>query len=146
MSDRYLVKKEDTDIRVIDQRIGMGIGNLHTVIRLYHRPTGILIEIPQLTSRQQSDLNLGYTILRAALEYPDLDEQYKPDKETLDRIAGQGHDIQRRTQEGNQMNQDDLDTLTEVRQEIRRINQAAGQTVFNPAATQALDSILGDLS
>ena len=37
------------------------------------------------------------------------------------------------------MNQDDLDTLTEVRQEIRRINQAAMRTIFNPAATEALE-------
>ena len=37
---------QDTDIRVIDQRIGVGIGGLNTVIRLYHKPTGILIEMP----------------------------------------------------------------------------------------------------
>lgn len=34
-----LIKPEDVDIRVIDQRIGMGIGGLDTVIRLYHKPT-----------------------------------------------------------------------------------------------------------
>ncbi len=36
----------------------------------------------------------------------------------------------------------DLDLLTEIRQEITRINSAAGQTIFNPALTTALDSIL----
>jgi len=40
------------------------------------------------------------------------------------------------------MNQYDLDTLTEVRQEIRRINQAAMQTIFNPAATEALEELI----
>lgn len=30
--------------------------------------------------------------------------------------------------------------LNEVRREITRINEAAGQTVFNPAATAALDA------
>ena len=40
------------------------------------------------------------------------------------------------------MNQDDLDTLTEVRQEIRRINQAAMRTIFNPAATEALEELM----
>ena len=40
------------------------------------------------------------------------------------------------------MNQDDLDTLTEVRQEIRRINQAAMQTIFNPSATEALEELM----
>ena len=40
------------------------------------------------------------------------------------------------------MNQDDLETLTEVRQEIRRINQAAMRTIFNPAATEALEELI----
>jgi len=36
--------------------------------------------------------------------------------------------------------------LQEVRIEISRVNEAAGQTVFNPAATEALDSVIRDLS
>ena len=40
------------------------------------------------------------------------------------------------------MNQDDLIDLTEVRQEIRRINQAAMRTIFNPAATEALEELI----
>ena len=40
------------------------------------------------------------------------------------------------------MNQDDLIDLIEVRQEIRRINQAAMRTIFNPAATEALEKLI----
>ena len=40
------------------------------------------------------------------------------------------------------MNQDDLIDLIEVRQEIRRINQAAMRTIFNPAATEALEELI----
>ena len=36
----------DVHIRVIDQRIGMGVGGLDTVIRAYHVPTGLLVEVP----------------------------------------------------------------------------------------------------
>ena len=39
-----------------------------------------------------------------------------------------------------------LADLQEVRIEISRVNEAAGQTVFNPAATEALDSVIRDLS
>jgi len=58
---------EDTDVRVIDQRIGMGIGGLNTVIRLYHKPTGILIEIPRLTRNQYYDKQLAFEMLEYAL-------------------------------------------------------------------------------
>ena len=34
------------------------------------------------------------------------------------------------------------DALVEVRVEITRINKAAGETVFNPAATQALETVM----
>lgn len=37
------------------------------------------------------------------------------------------------------------DALAEVRMEISRINRAAGETIFNPAATQALDAVLDDM-
>jgi protein subunit release factor A len=58
---------QDTDIRVIDQRIGMGIGGLNTVIRLYHKPTGILIEMPRLTRSQYDDKMLAFEMLEYAL-------------------------------------------------------------------------------
>lgn len=57
----------ETDIRVIDQRIGMGIGGLNTVIRLYHKPTGILIEMPRLTRSQYNDKMLAFEMLEYAL-------------------------------------------------------------------------------
>ena len=45
---------KDLHIRVIDQRIGMGVGGFDTVIRAYHVPTGLLVEVPsRLFSRGQ---------------------------------------------------------------------------------------------
>ena len=35
-----------------------------------------------------------------------------------------------------------LDSLKEVRLEISRLNATSGETVFNPAATSALDSVI----
>ena len=58
---------QDTDVRVIDQRIGVGIGGLNTVIRLYHKPTGILIEMPKLTRSQFTDRGLAFEMLEYAL-------------------------------------------------------------------------------
>ena len=57
----------DTDVRVIDQRIGMGVGGLDTVIRLYHRPTGIIIEMPRLTRNQFHDNRVAFEMLEYAL-------------------------------------------------------------------------------
>ena len=57
----------DTDVRVIDQRIGMGVGGLDTVIRLYHKPTGILIEMPRITRNQFHDKRIAFEMLGYAL-------------------------------------------------------------------------------
>jgi protein subunit release factor A len=57
----------DTDVRVIDQRIGMGIGGLNTVIRLYHKPTGILIEMPKLLRGDYYNKKLAFEMLEYAL-------------------------------------------------------------------------------
>lgn len=38
--------------------------------------------------------------------------------------------------------QEMVNELYEVRHEIRRLNEAAGHTVFNPAATVGLDRVL----
>lgn len=38
-----------------------------------------------------------------------------------------------------------LMTLKETRMEISRINQSAGETVFNPAVTQQIEALLVDL-
>ena len=43
----------DVDIRVIDQRIGQGVAGFDTVVRAYHKPTGILVEMPNLSDRGQ---------------------------------------------------------------------------------------------
>jgi protein subunit release factor A len=65
MNEEQLWK--DTDVRVIDQRIGVGIGGLNTVIRLYHKPTGILIEMPNVTRSQHHGRNLAFEMLQYAL-------------------------------------------------------------------------------
>jgi protein subunit release factor A len=57
----------DTDVRVIDQRIGMGVGGLDTVIRIYHRPTGIIIEMPRLHQSQYYDRRAAFEMLEYAL-------------------------------------------------------------------------------
>lgn len=58
---------EDTDIRVIDQRIGVGVGGLNTVVRLYHKPTGILIEMPMVMRNQFLDKKLAFEMLEYAI-------------------------------------------------------------------------------
>ena len=55
------------DIRVIDQLIGDGIGEMNTVIRLYHIPTGILIEVPPTGRGQHRDRQIGMDMLEYAL-------------------------------------------------------------------------------
>ncbi len=57
----------DTHIRVIDQRIGMGIGGSDTVIRAYHVPTGILVELPRSTRGQFHDRELALEMIEYAL-------------------------------------------------------------------------------
>ena len=61
------VDLRDVDIRVIDQRIGMGIGGYDTVIRAYHKPTGLLVEVPRLSSRQYYDRKIAIEMLGFAL-------------------------------------------------------------------------------
>jgi protein subunit release factor A len=38
---------KDLDIRITDQRIGMGVGGFDTILRMTHLPTGIVVEIPR---------------------------------------------------------------------------------------------------
>ncbi len=66
---------KDTDVRVIDQRIGMDIGGLNTVVRLYHKPTGILIEMPQITPSLLYDKMLAFDMLKYALAYNTVREK-----------------------------------------------------------------------
>jgi protein subunit release factor A len=37
----------DLDVRITDQRIGMGVGGMDTILRMTHLPTGIVVEIPR---------------------------------------------------------------------------------------------------
>jgi hypothetical protein len=62
--------ESDVHIRVIDQRIGMGIGGLNTVIRAYHVPTGILVEVPSGLTGQRGkyyDRKLALEMIEYAL-------------------------------------------------------------------------------
>lgn len=57
----------DVDIRVIDQRIGQGVSGFDTVIRVLHKPTGIIIEMPKTTRGQHQDRQLCIDMLEYAL-------------------------------------------------------------------------------
>lgn len=59
----------DIDIRVIDQRIGMGIGGMDTVIRVLHKPSGIIIEMPRLTKGSYYDREAAIDGLTTILNY-----------------------------------------------------------------------------
>lgn len=72
MTKEPLIKPEEVDLRVIDQRIGMGIGGYDTVIRLYHKPTGILLEVPRLSSHMGTDREIAYDMLETALTHPKI--------------------------------------------------------------------------
>lgn len=63
-----MIDLKDLNIRVIDQRIGAGIGGLDTVIRIYHKPTGLLVEVPRLASIQFKDRALGINMIEAGLD------------------------------------------------------------------------------
>lgn len=57
----------DIDIRVIDQRIGMGVGGQDTVIRAYHKPTGVLVEVPRLHRSQFVNRQIAIDMIEYAL-------------------------------------------------------------------------------
>lgn len=59
----------DIDIRVIDQRIGMGIGGMDTVIRVWHKPTGIIIEMPRVCRSPSHDRLAALDALEMALTH-----------------------------------------------------------------------------
>lgn len=61
---------KDVDVRVIDQRIGQGIGGMDTVIRVLHRPTGIIIEVPRVTNSQFYDRELAMEMIVTAITHP----------------------------------------------------------------------------
>lgn len=65
-----MIDPKDIHIRVIDQRIGAGIGGMDTVIRAYHIPTGLLVEVPRITGSQYHDREIALQMLEAALTHP----------------------------------------------------------------------------
>ena len=65
MTDKLDIK--DVHIRVIDQRIGMGVGGFDTVIRAYHVPTGILVEVPRGSRSQFYDRQTALEMIEYAL-------------------------------------------------------------------------------
>ena len=67
---------DDLNIRVIDQSIGAGIGGMDTVIRVLHVPTGIIVEMPRLTSSQFYDREIALDMIQSALTHP----QFRGDK------------------------------------------------------------------
>ena len=65
---------EEIDFRVIDQRIGMGVSGLDTVIRAYHKPSGILVEVPKIGRSQFYDRQIAIEMIETALTSPN----YRP--------------------------------------------------------------------
>lgn len=63
------INTQDVDVRVIDQRIGMGVGGMDTVIRVLHKPTGIIIEMPRLCSSPIYDRQAALDALEMALTH-----------------------------------------------------------------------------
>lgn len=66
---------KDIDIRVIDQRIGMGIGGYDTVVRLLHKPSGIIVEVPRVSSNQYYDREIAFQMIEAAITHPKFLEE-----------------------------------------------------------------------
>lgn len=62
--------RKDLDIRVIDQRIGAGIGGMDTVIRVLHKPSGIIVEVPRVTGSQFYDRAIALDMIAAAITHP----------------------------------------------------------------------------
>lgn len=61
---------KDVDVRVIDQRIGQGVGGMDTVVRVLHRPTGIIVEVPRVASSQFGDREIALDMIAAAITHP----------------------------------------------------------------------------
>lgn len=60
----------DVDVRVIDQRIGAGVGGMDTVIRMVHKPTGIIVEVPRVSSSPFYDREIAMQMIEAAVTHP----------------------------------------------------------------------------
>ena len=58
----------DIDIRITDQRIGMGAGGMDTIIRMQHMPTGIVVEIPRNGRSQHINRQIAFDMIAYAVE------------------------------------------------------------------------------
>lgn len=58
---------EDIDIRITDQRIGMGVGGIDTIIRMHHLPTGIVVEIPRNGRSQHTNRQIAFDMISYAV-------------------------------------------------------------------------------
>lgn len=61
---------KDVDIRVIDQRIGAGVGGMDTIIRILHKPSGIIAEVPRITGSQFYDREVAMEMIATAITHP----------------------------------------------------------------------------
>jgi protein subunit release factor A len=67
-----VINPKDIHTRVIDQRIGMGIGGMDTVMRVIHIPTGILVEVPRVSRSQYYDRDIAMQMIESALTHPKM--------------------------------------------------------------------------
>jgi protein subunit release factor A len=67
-----MIDPKDFHIRVIDQRVGAGIGGHDTVMRVLHIPTGILVEVPRVSSSQYNDREIALGMIECALTHPKI--------------------------------------------------------------------------
>jgi protein subunit release factor A len=67
-----MIDPKDIHTRVIDQRIGMGISGIDTVMRLIHIPTGILVEVPRVSSNQHYDREIAMQMIESAFAHPKI--------------------------------------------------------------------------
>jgi protein subunit release factor A len=74
-----MIEPKDVDVRVIDQRIGQGeclhLGGFDTVVRVLHKPTGILVEVPRLTQGMYYDREVAFNMIESALTHPKLQKE-----------------------------------------------------------------------
>ncbi len=69
-----MIRPEDLNIRLIDQRIGMGISGWDTVVRILHVPSGIWVEVPRVTSSKYYDREIAMQMIESALTHPKFEQ------------------------------------------------------------------------
>ena len=61
------VEWSDLDVRITDQRIGVGVGGYDTILRMTHLPSGIVVEIPRQGRRQWKVREVAKEMIEYAL-------------------------------------------------------------------------------